>query len=431
MKRRGVLFLFLLLATDCTVGLAQSSGEKLAYQIPHLYGPNGLVLPNPFHSAHFQSDFQASFTPLNTTVATQLSLLPLASPASGFVYRFDPSLGVYSRSAESFGPILTERAETIGRHRAYLAGSYQYFSFSTLDGAKLNDLPVVFRHQQISGSNFEKDYIRTNNSIDLKINQFTISGTVGLTDRIDVSVAIPIVNVHMGVTSDASIVRVAQPDPVIGQAHYFNPSDPQNSTRRIFSNGGNASGIGDVTFRAKGTIWQGESAALAFATDIRTPSGDAYNFLGTGSWGIKPFFAASLRKNRVAPHANIGYEFNGNSVLAGDITTGKKSHMPGIFLYAAGVDVGASRRVTVDFDLLGQRVFNTQRAARTTYTDALGQSVPDIAVQKDSLNIVDGSVGTKINLAGRLLLSANLIFKLNDAGLRARVVPLVGLSYTF
>ncbi len=295
---------------------------------------------------------------------------------------------MYSRSAESFGPILTERAETIGKHRAYLAGSYQYFSFTTLDGEELKDLPVVFRHEQATGAAYEKDYVQTNNSINLKINQFTISGTVGLTDRIDVSVAIPIVNVHMGVTSDSRIVRIAPPDPVFGQAHFFNPTDPQNSTRQIFADGGNASGIGDVTFRFKGTVWQGESAALAFATDVRTPTGDAWNFLGTGSWGIKPFFAASYRKNRIAPHANIGYEYNGNSVLAGDITTGRKSHMPGIFVYAAGVDVGVARRVTVAFDVLGQRVFNTQRVVRSTYTDALGQSIPDIRVEKDSLNIV-------------------------------------------
>jgi hypothetical protein len=40
-------------------------------------------------------------------------------------------------------------------------------------------------------------------------------------------------------------------------------------------------------------------------------------------------------------------------------------------------------------------------------------------------------VGFKVSPISTLLVSANFIFKMNDAGLRARVVPLVGISYAF
>ena len=97
----------------------------LACVLPNLYGPYGLVLPNNSHPAHFTSRFQSNFTALNTAIATQLTLLPLASPASGFTYQFDGSTGVYTRSAETFGPVLTERAETIGRRKFYFGANFQ------------------------------------------------------------------------------------------------------------------------------------------------------------------------------------------------------------------------------------------------------------------------------------------------------------------
>jgi T3SS EscN ATPase C-terminal domain/PEGA domain len=55
----------------------QTGEKKLARMIPHLFGPNGLVLPNPFHSAHFESDFiKQSFTPVNTALGSQMPLFP-------------------------------------------------------------------------------------------------------------------------------------------------------------------------------------------------------------------------------------------------------------------------------------------------------------------------------------------------------------------
>src|SRR3569833_2324416 len=74
----------------------QTGDEKLARMIPHLFGPQGIVLPNPFHSAHFESDFiKQSFTPVNTALGTQIANLPFASPGSGFVYDFNAAAGVY------------------------------------------------------------------------------------------------------------------------------------------------------------------------------------------------------------------------------------------------------------------------------------------------------------------------------------------------
>jgi len=43
----------------------------------------------------------------------------------------------------------------------------------------------------------------------------------------------------------------------------------------------------------------------------------------------------------------------------------------------------------------------------------------------------DLAVGAKYSLHGNLLLTGNVQFKLDDGGLRTKIVPLVGISYTF
>jgi hypothetical protein len=37
----------------------------------------------------------------------------------------------------------------------------------------------------------------------------------------------------------------------------------------------------------------------------------------------------------------------------------------------------------------------------------------------------------KINPVGRLLISANVLFKLNDGGLQDKVTPVFGIDYSF
>ena len=105
---------------------AQTSADAggLATLIQDVFGPRGLTvnseaaLPDgSTHSAHFNSAFQSNFRRFNIAIASQLSSLPLPSPASGFTYRFDAATGTFVRSTQSFGPMLADRAETIGRNR--------------------------------------------------------------------------------------------------------------------------------------------------------------------------------------------------------------------------------------------------------------------------------------------------------------------------
>ena len=446
----------------------------LACVLPNLYGPYGLVLPNSTHAAHFNAMFQANFSALNTAIATQLTLLPLASPASGFTYQFDGSTGVYTRSAETFGPVLTERAETIGRHKFYVGASMQRFRFDKLDGIPLHNVPVVFSHQENTFRGapepFEQQFISTDNSLDLKINQFTFFANYGLTDHVDVSIAVPILEVGFNAASYASINRIQNTEPLGFRngvfvpccsngppfAHFFDPNDTRNSTHRTFSNNQfplsstdsqglysdpsktSASGLGDIILRFKAGVYRTDRMSLALLTDVRLPTGDEKDFLGSGAYGFKPFAALSVRTGRLTPHVNLGYQWNGSSLLGGNISTGDKSKLPGFAFFSAGTDFAVWHRLTLAVDYLGQELINAPRVNNSTYTSlgpltTTGQTgtFATISEMKQTYNQSNAAFGFKYNLFGQLLLTGNMLVALNDGGLRERVVPLIGLSYAF
>src|SRR5205085_4485804 len=117
----------------------QSRPSTLSTLFEDVFGPNGLVvssddvqLDGTNHAAHFNSSFQSDFRLMNIALASQLTAIPVPSPASGFTYKFDPSTGTFVRSTTSFGPILADRGETIGRGRIAFGTNFQFFSFDRL-----------------------------------------------------------------------------------------------------------------------------------------------------------------------------------------------------------------------------------------------------------------------------------------------------------
>jgi hypothetical protein len=58
---------------------------------------------------------------LGANIAVALSVIPVESPTSGLILRNDPSTGVSLPAASTLGPIFTQRAETIGKGKFYMA----------------------------------------------------------------------------------------------------------------------------------------------------------------------------------------------------------------------------------------------------------------------------------------------------------------------
>ena len=420
---------------------AQTNGRGLATLIQDVFGPRGLTvnseaaLPDgSTHSAHFNSAFQVNFRRFNIAIASQLSALPLPSPASGFTYRFDSDTGTFVRSTQSFGPILTERAETIGRGKTLIGYNVQVFSFDSLDGIDLRHVPAVFTHDEAELGGGRTDIVVTDNALNLSVGQFTGLMTYGVTDRLDVSVAIPFVHTRLAVSSAAEIHRFGTTRE--GAAHFFSdPTAPGGlGDHREFANSGSATGIGDMLLRGKGTIVRQAQGAIGAGAEVRIPSGNEHDLLGSGAWGVKSFLVLSFLYKRIAPHVNVGYQWNGGSVLAGDPASQISDDLPDRFSFAMGFDAGITDRLSIAIDLLTDRVLNSPQLEMTSFRASgdLGSAVfEDIMFRATSYLTSNGSAGVKLALAEGLLANFNVRFKVAGEGLADRATPLLGIEYTF
>jgi hypothetical protein len=512
---------------------------KLACILPALYGSTsgsgGFSAQGAFgnlnHVGHFDASIAQTLSPLNGDISRQINLLPTASPGSGFSLMFDPALKTFVTTTDSLGPIIGERADTIGRHRIAVGVSYQFFQFDKINGSHLANLPNVLIHADdiidnqppnvicsasltgnpdqslasysdnpppgqphnqnnlLGDCSYVRDRIATVNRIDLKVHQITTNVTFGLTRNIEVSVVIPYDMVRFGVSSSATIVTGTwkatrhyftspgvcldsnnSPPPPPFVAACFNHNFPDASLQGSSPSSSSASGIGDVTARLKATMWRGERAAFAAGVDVRFPTGEALNYLGSGAYGVKPFAIISYH-SRIAPHGMIGFEANGSSVTSGNVATGEKGQIPNELVYDAGADAYATKWLTGALDIVGQRVFNAQTVAVTSqkflapcmtndFTVNPSPSEPlscDVTVtgsqpnpnftnvpalppvsaptltstSATSYNITNASAGIKIAPLGRLVLTLNVLVRLDNGGLHAKPAPMGGLSYVF
>ena len=411
--------------------------KNLATLFTGLFGPNGLVVDSEAtlpgeqpHTAHFNSSFQFDFSQFSTALVNQIVNVPLPSPASGFTYRFDSSLGVFQRTTQSFGPILAERAETIGAKHVSFGFATQHFSFDTVEGLDLNKVPAVFTHDNAQLLGGRQDVVTTVNSIAATVNQFTTFVTLGVTDHFDVSIAVPILSNNLTVVSDATIQRLGTTNPL---THFFRLSDGETiGNRRIFTASGSASGIGDVTVRLKGEVASHGSRGFSTGVDVRLPTGDEMNLLGTGTTAIQPFAIFSTTFQTVSPHLNLSYQWNGSSVLAGNPSTGTSGNFPDQAQYAAGADIAVNSHFTLALDLLGRYIINAERLRQEDFHALDGTSVfPNVTFFRDSFQELSGSIGAKVNVFGRLLVDANVLFSIDSNGVRDKITPLIGFEYSF
>jgi len=115
--------------------------------------------------------------------------------------------------------------------------------------------------------------------------------------------------------------------------------------------------------------------------------------------------------------------------------------------------VGVTSRFTLAADWLGERVINgftsVQSNCSETFPPATGNfatctqagnagasgattyTFPQTITNRSSYSMNDIAVGAKISPVKNLLISLNGMFKLDDPGLRTKVVPLVSIGYTF
>lgn len=397
MRQVPKLFCGILLTFASQAAQAQSAEPKpgsVSDLVSGLYGGNGITLdPNlVFHSAHFASESQEQLNNLSNIIASNIGTVAFNSTVSAI--SFDIEEGVPVRSRESLGPLIAERATTIGRGKLNLGVSYTHINYKQLNGIKLSDLSLTLLHDQELGVPYERDVIRLD--LDLNISQdiFAFIGTYGVTDSVDVGFVVPLNSIKGSVRSVASIV-----DNGGGGIHRFG-----GLVSPISSNSASATGIGDVIVRAKWHAVDSSTSPLdaALIAQATLETGDEDDLLGSGSNAFFVGAVASANLGKINPHINVGYEYFSNQPSTGALNI-DRSNIRGV----AGFDIKARENFSVATEVLGRW-------------------------RDDGLNLYDIALGAKWAPLGDVPISANLVVPLNrNKGLRADFYFTIGIESTF
>ena len=348
---------------------------------------------------------------MTQSISSQLSTFPLGSSAGGFSWTFMPGTGTFSRATESFGPIFAERALTVGKGRMNVGFNYQRTTFDKFEGRNLRDHEEIVFYTPFPGGLIGEDAL----DLELVTQTFGLFANYGVTDRLDVGVAVPIV--HTELNADLRF-------------HFLTATGSRFGTFELHTvGGGTATGLSDIVARVKYRVLDMTGGGVAVGGDFRLPTGDEENLLGIPGTQAKIYGVFSSTSGRLSPHANVGYTFSKGNDLVDDPNS-VFLEPPDEFMYTFGLDVAATPRVTIAGDFLGRAI---KDVPRLEFGDVgLGTTFSEFSLGESStVNSMLASVGAKFNVTGNVLISGNILFPLNDGWLRPKITPVIGVDYSF
>lgn len=390
--------------------------------------------PNGRHGRHFfdaAAEANDRLTPaLNSLIANSVTSFPLSSTVAGITYDFSAGQPVSIR--ESLGPIFGETGETLGRGKLNLGFNYTRMNPKTFRGLQTEDIRLAFAHQDVGGSGVLGDRLDESDVIDLvldlgiDVQTFVMFATMGVTESLDVGVAVPVHHIRLSGSAQASIdshteEQTGNPD------HAFPPDSRLEQTIPYSES---ALGLGDLVFRFKYNFFQGP-AYLATLLDFRLVPGDQDDFMSSGRPSFKLSAIGSKRFGGFTPHLNVAYD-----------------RRPGLldsdeFEFVVGFDQKVTTGLTFAAELLGELDLDPSEAIQLDGTieitdfDAndqpLGTRILDVSNVPTSRSdhLLSGAFGVRLAPSENVSLLGNVVVALNDGGLRADVIPTFGVTLTF
>ena len=225
----------------------------------------------------------------------------------------------------------------------------------------------------------------------------TFSGSYGITDRVDVSAAVPVVSLSLeGDRTD------------LYRGTRFQQATASASVTRV----------ADVLLRAKANVLQGGWGGLAVGGDLRLPTGSEEDLVGAGTTGVRGFAVLSGGVANVSGHLMAGVSRGG---------------------IAQGMDVGGAVAVTptptltLAAELFARRLDQVGRVrqAAAPHPRIAGVQTLRLVQEAGHLTETHASFGFKWNVGGMWLATATVLLPLNRAGLTAPLTPSVSLEYSF
>ncbi len=404
---------------DCT------KSTKLVCQFPFSAQTLGVFAAGTNSTTSLATAAENVANPINASIATQLTQLPVPSATVGVV-TLQKKGSQFGTAFDNLGPVLTDRPDTVGRGHIFAGFSYQHFNFNSLAGHDLSNIPIGFQYTAGNVTSFDA----VSNQVKFQLDQYVAVATYGATKRTDISVVVPINSVSLTVTTSGF------------QGYQYNAST--NSYGQIFSpttsvsSTGSASGVGDVTLIVKQMLLgqEGTRGAVAAGVSARFPSGDALNYLGSGAFGGNVYGLFEYRA-RLAPHLKLSYQWNTNSQVM-NLQAAPTTGLPGGLQYAGGADYKIVRSLTLAADILGNQFVNVPsfilgqtQLPGPSGTGGIPSQISSTTPTTLTYTTANFSGGLKWSPKAHFLLYGNVLVQLNNVGLRSDPVPLFGIAYNF
>lgn len=383
------------------------------------------------HGAHFNTALAQGQTSLvgflTDAIGASVSNVPISGTSGGATFTFVGGLPV--KTSVSSGPIFAERAQTLGRGRVLIGGNVTGVNYQSLRGVPLSSIVFDFTHQDtppappLGQPEFENDILEVRPTLDVNVVVAAAFVTYGLLDRVDVGVAVPLVNTSLSGTGLAALRLFGVSD---SSPHFFADSANVPLSERLqnasSSTEGSATGIGDIAARVKINLKQSERSGFAVLVDARFPTGDEDNFLGSGEFAARGLGIASAQWGDFAPHANVGYLYR-----AGD-------RQSDAILATVGFDELVAPWATLAVDVITQWLVGdggVTLPGATTIDTPFVRTVPTSNIPDKRDHIVDVSLGAKLTSGRAVTFVANAILPLRRSGVQPDVVFTAGLEYNF
>jgi hypothetical protein len=326
--------------------------------------------------------------------------VPIPASQTAYTYR-RTATGVWERSEEGgFGPLyFMERAQPLGEGKLNVGITGQYLELFDYDGDRVGEDPFPIIVDGIS--------TRFRGSQKYLYHVFTLNLTYGVTQDLDLNVAVPTTAIDADVNGRRQDVGSPQ--------KFFNTEHAHVSF-----------GVMDILLRAKYHLfdWNEWSGAAGFA--VRLPTGETSRGLGTGDGELGPFlaFSVSLLDGLVNSHWNASYDLN--------VTHARLSSAS----YGWGIEVKPCAWFSVGGSVRGRSEVHRRRSRASVsgphVTPSGIRNTPYLGIDPERKDYFDADLGVTVQLSKNFALRGGVMRAINDDGLRARGwSPIGSLQATF
>jgi hypothetical protein len=408
------------------------AGQTLreAFEELYVFGQCGqpvcLDVSASVHGNHFSTVAQQAGTSMIgfvlQSIGSSLASIPIPSSNAAEVFYFEG--GVLQSTRSSAGPVFMERSQTLGQGNLLLGVNVGRTSPSNIRGQSLEDLSLRFTHEDVGTAglgdpDWENDEIRVTTDLGLEFTVGSVFLAYGLSSSVDIGLAVPVVSASLQGTSAAQIV----PFEGSGSPHAF-LVDGQQTLTASSSADRSATGLGDVTLRAKANLHQSETLGFAALAEVRLPTGDEDNFHGTGETTARLMGVLSRRSETVSPHLNAGFTLRTGEESASSVTV------------RGGLDAMLGPSVTGSLELLGDLLIQdtdsdqaVTRAVDYQFPVARTLRVSDIPAMQD--HVLDLVGGLKVQPSPSFRIVGSVLVPLREGGVRPDVQWTLGLERVF